>query len=220
MKLHFISARIHTVDGWNWLYVSFLIIFLCVILYCWEKKIYTYPYTWQIHNRLCQTNKKKNKPANEQTTKKANATRITRQKNNTNQTKQNIRHTKTGQNTRTLYTCLYTCISLLTYALTLGIIKLLCNTFGPVAFQCIIPTPTPRRWKDVMVHHWLLLHLLLHNLWKTYTYNCYMSTNSKRTPNCFLHSFSRNKNCYFPPHLTTPIMSYIQLCAPNCAYLL
>ena len=76
-------------------------------------------------------------------------------KKNTNQTKQNIRHTKTGQNTRTLYTCLYTCISLLTYALTLGIIKLLCNTSGPVAFQCIIPPPTPRRWKDVFAHHWL-----------------------------------------------------------------
>ena len=34
MKLHFISARIHTVDGWNWLYVSFPIILGIVHISC------------------------------------------------------------------------------------------------------------------------------------------------------------------------------------------
>ena len=44
------------------------------------------------------------------------------------------------------------------------IIQKLCSTSGPVAFHCITPTPTPRRWENVLVHHWLLLHLVLHNL--------------------------------------------------------
>ena len=92
-------------------------------------------------------------------------------------------------------------------------------------FPCIIPTPTPRRWKAVLAHHWPLLHSVLHNPQKTYPLNCYTSTNFKGTLNCFLHSFSRNKNCYFPPPLFTAsdytyYVIYLVMCTQLCLFII
>ncbi len=89
------------------------------------------------------------------------------------------------------------------------IIQLLCNTSGPVAFHCITPTPTPRRWENVLVHHWLLLHLVLHNLWQTYTYThihapIYIYSPVIKNPN---HMYSYWETEYTILHLTYYIIN-------------